>query len=490
MNKILIANRGEIALRIMRTVRRMGIKSVAVYSEADRNAPHVRFADEAVYLGPAPSAQSYLDGDKIIAFCKQLGVNGIHPGYGFLSENAGFAKKVKDAGIGFIGPSPEAMEVMGSKLAAKECVKQYNIPMVPGIDKAIEDVAAAKKIADSIGYPVLIKASAGGGGKGMRVVNKGEDLAEQMERAISEAKAAFGDGSVFIEKYVSSPRHIEIQVLADNYGNTVHLFERECSIQRRHQKVVEESPSSVLTPEIRKAMGEAAVMVAKSCNYTSTGTVEFLLDEKLNFYFLEMNTRLQVEHPVTEMITGIDLVEEQIKIARGEKLSFTQDDLAIKGHAVELRVYAEDPLNNFLPSVGTLTKYLKPEGNDIRVDDGYEQGMDIPIFYDPMIAKLVTHGKNRTDAIQKMINAIRDYKIGGVTTTLPFGLFVMEHAAFVSGNFDTNFVGRHYTADLIKEKQKANAEAAALVALKYYLEKQKIVKTVENRSTSWKRRLA
>ncbi|HOZ79112.1 MAG TPA: acetyl-CoA carboxylase biotin carboxylase subunit [Ferruginibacter sp.] len=490
MKKILVANRGEIALRIMRSIKKMGIKSVAVYSDADRNAPHVRFADEAVCLGPAPSAQSYLDGDKIIAFCKELSVDGIHPGYGFLSENAGFAKKVKEAGIIFIGPGPEAMEVMGSKLAAKECVKQYNIPMVPGIDKAIEDVAAAKAIADSIGYPVLIKASAGGGGKGMRVVNKSEDLPEQMERAISEAQAAFGDGAVFIEKYVTSPRHIEIQVLADNFGNTVHLFERECSIQRRHQKVVEESPSSVLTPEIRKQMGAAAVMVAKSCNYTSTGTVEFLLDEKLNFYFLEMNTRLQVEHPVTEMITGIDLVEEQIKIARGEKLSFTQDDLSINGHAMELRVYAEDPLNNFLPSVGNLVKYTKPEGAGIRVDDGYEEGMDIPIYYDPMIAKLVTHGKNRTEAIQMMIDAIKLYKIKGVATTLPFGLFVMEHDAFVSGHFDTNFVPQHYTADAIKEKQKTNAEAAALVALKYYLNKQKLVKAVENKSTSWKRRLA
>jgi acetyl-CoA carboxylase biotin carboxylase subunit len=489
MKKILVANRGEIALRIMRTVKRMGIKSVAVYSDADRMSPHVLYADEAVCLGAAPSAQSYLDGDKIIAFCKQLNVDGIHPGYGFLSENAVFAKKVKDAGITFIGPSPEAMEVMGSKLAAKECVKQYNIPMVPGIDKAIDDVKLAKEIAAAVGYPVLIKASAGGGGKGMRVVEKENDLEEQMHRAASEAKAAFGDGAVFIEKYVSSPRHIEIQVLADNFGNTVHLFERECSIQRRHQKVVEESPSSVLTPAIRKAMGEAAVMVAKSCNYTSTGTVEFLLDDKLNFYFLEMNTRLQVEHPVTEMITGIDLVEEQIKIARGEKLSFTQEELSINGHSVELRVYAEDPLNNFLPSVGTLTKYVTPTGDGVRVDDGYEEGMAIPIYYDPMIAKLVTHGKDRTEAIQKMLAAIKEYKIEGVATTLPFGTFVFEHDAFVSGKFDTHFVAAHYTPEKIKEKQKANAEVAALVALKYFMEKQKLVKPVENKSTSWKRRL-
>ena len=329
MQKILVANRGEIALRILRTIRKMGISSVAVYSEADRNSPHVFFADEAVCLGAPPSAQSYLDGDKIIAFAKALGVDGIHPGYGFLSENADFVQKVEDAGIIFIGPGPEAMRIMGSKLAAKECVKHYDIPMVPGIDKAIEDISIAKETAKQIGYPILIKASAGGGGKGMRIVEKEADFEEQMDRAVSEARSSFGDGAVFIEKYVTSPRHVDIQVLADKHGNVVHLFERECSIQRRHQKVVEESPSSILSPELRKKMGEAAVMVARSCNYTSTGTVEFLMDDKLNFYFLEMNTRLQVEHPVTEMITGIDLVEEQIRIARGEKLRYTQDDLHI-----------------------------------------------------------------------------------------------------------------------------------------------------------------
>jgi propionyl-CoA carboxylase alpha chain len=490
MKKILVANRGEIALRIMRTIKRMGITTVAVYSEADRRSPHVLFADEAVCLGPAPSNQSYLNGDKIIDFCKELGVDGIHPGYGFLSENADFAQKVTDAGITFIGPGPDAMRIMGSKLAAKECVKSYDIPMVPGIDQAIEDVSLAKKIASKIGYPILIKASAGGGGKGMRIVEKESDLEEQMQRAISEARSSFGDGSVFIEKYVSSPRHVEIQVLADNYGNTVHLFERECSIQRRHQKVVEESPSSVLTPELRKRMGEAAVMVAKSCKYTSTGTVEFLMDDKLNFYFLEMNTRLQVEHPVTEMITGIDLVEEQIKIARGEKLSFTQDDLTINGHAVELRIYAEDPLNNFLPSIGTLETYIKPQGDGVRVDDGYEEGMAIPIYYDPMIAKLVTHGKDRTEAIQKMKEAIKQYKIEGLSTTLPFGTFVFEHDAFLSGHFDTHFVKNFYTPEQIVEKQKANAMIAAIVALKYYQEKQKMIKPVEFISTSWKRRLA
>jgi len=468
----------------------MGIQSVAVFSEADRHSPHVMFADEAVCLGAPPSSQSYLNGDKIIHYALQLNVDGIHPGYGFLSENADFAQKVQDAGITFIGPGPEAMRIMGSKLAAKECVKKYDIPMVPGIDEAIEDVEIAKGIAAKVGYPVLIKASAGGGGKGMRIVEKESDLEEQMQRAISEAKSSFGDGSVFIEKYVSSPRHIEIQVLADNYGNAIHLFERECSIQRRHQKVVEESPSSILTPELRKKMGEAAVMVAKSCQYTSTGTVEFLMDEKLNFYFLEMNTRLQVEHPVTEMITGIDLVEEQIRIARGEKLSFTQDDLRIHGHALELRVYAEDPLNNFLPSIGTLTRYEKPEGEGIRVDDGYEEGMTIPIYYDPMIAKLVTHGKDRTEAIQKMRSAIKSYKIEGLITTLPFGTFVFEHDAFISGNFDTHFVKNYYSPEKIKEKQKKNAEMAAIMALRYYLDKQKMLRPVENKSTSWKRRLS
>lgn len=490
MQKILVANRGEIALRIMRTIRRMGIKSVAVYSEADRHSPHVLYADEAVCLGPAPSNQSYLNADKIIAFCKELGVDGIHPGYGFLSENADFAKKVEDAGIAFIGPGPDAMRIMGSKLAAKECVKKYDIPMVPGIDQAITDIKLAKEIGAKIGYPILIKASAGGGGKGMRIVEKESDLQEQMERAISEATSSFGDGSVFIEKYVTSPRHIEIQVLADKYGNVIHLFERECSIQRRHQKVVEESPSSILTPEIRKRMGDAAVMVARSCNYTSTGTVEFLMDDKLNFYFLEMNTRLQVEHPVTEMITGIDLVEEQIRIARGEQLRYRQEDLVINGHAIELRVYAEDPLNNFLPSIGTLTKYEKPTGDGVRVDDGYEEGMAIPIYYDPMIAKLATHGKDRIEAIQKMRQAIKDYKIEGLSTTMPFGTFVFEHDAFISGQFDTHFVKNYYTPEKIKDKQKENAEIAALVAIRHWFNSQKILNPVENKSTSWKRRLA
>lgn len=476
MKKILIANRGEIALRVMKTAREMGIKTVAVFSTADRGAPHVKFADEAVCIGPPPSNESYLCGDKIIEFAKQLNVDGIHPGYGFLSENASFAQKVEENGIRFIGPKPEAIRIMGSKLAAKEAVKKYDIPMVPGIDRAIEDVEEAQKIATDIGFPILIKASAGGGGKGMRVVENESDLPEQMKRAISEAKSAFGDGSVFIEKYVASPRHIEIQVLADTHGNVVHLFERECSVQRRHQKVIEEAPSVILTDEIRQKMGEAAIKVAKACDYVGAGTVEFLMDENKNFYFLEMNTRLQVEHPVTELISGIDLVEQQIKVARGEKLAFSQEDLQISGHALELRIYAEDPMNDFLPSVGTLNEYQVPSGEGIRVDNGFEEGMDIPIYYDPMLAKLVTYGKNREAAIQRMITAIEAYKIDGVMTTLSFGKFVFDHEAFRSGNFDTHFVKKYYSPEKLEETIQEEAKLAATIALKKYLKDRELVR--------------
>lgn len=476
MKKILVANRGEIALRVMKTAKKMGIKTVAVYSTADREAPHVKFADEAVLIGEAPSNQSYLLGDKIIDVAKSLGVDGIHPGYGFLSENADFAEKVEQNGITFIGPRSKAIRIMGSKLAAKDAVKAYNIPMVPGLDEAITDVEKAKQVAKEIGFPILIKASAGGGGKGMRVVENEAEFEAQMERAISEAQSAFGDGSVFIEKFVGSPRHIEIQVMADQHGNIVHLFERECSIQRRHQKVIEEAPSAVLTPEIRQAMGEAAVKVAQACDYVGAGTVEFLLDENKNFYFLEMNTRLQVEHPVTEMITGMDLVELQIRVARGEVLPIKQEDLKILGHALELRVYAEDSLDNFMPSVGNLSVYQLPTGEGIRVDNGIDEGMDVPIYYDPMLAKLITYGKTREEAIHIMLKAIANYKIKGIETTLPFGKFVFEHEAFLSGNFDTHFVKKYYNPELIKEQSAKEAEVAALVALKQYLEDKKIVR--------------
>lgn len=465
MKKILIANRGEIALRIMRSAKEMGIATVAVYSEADRTALHVQYADEAICIGPAASNQSYLLRHKIIEACKVSGADAIHPGYGFLSENAEFARQVVAAGITFIGPTPEAMEVMGNKLSAKAAALKYNIPMVPGTEEAITDVEEAKNRAVEVGFPILIKAAAGGGGKGMRIVDKVEDFLEQMQLAVSEATSAFGDGAVFIERYVSSPRHIEIQVLGDMHGNIVHLFERECSVQRRHQKVIEEAPSSVLTPEIRAKMGKCAVDVARAVNYVGAGTVEFILDENLDFFFLEMNTRLQVEHPVTEMITGLDLVKEQIKIARAEALSFTQEDLKINGHAIELRVYAEDPENNFLPDIGTLATYKTPKGNGVRVDDGFEQGMEIPIYYDPMIAKLITFGATRTEAIERMVRAISEYEITGIQTTLGFGKFVMLHEAFRSGNFDTHFVSKYYQPKSETAMDEHEALIAALVAV-------------------------
>lgn len=479
ISKILIANRGEIALRIMRSAKEMGIKTVAVFSEADRNALHVRYADEAICIGPAPSSQSYLVGAKIIEACILTGAEAIHPGYGFLSENAGFAQKVADAGLILIGPSPHAMEIMGNKLSAKAAALKYNIPMVPGTVEAIKDVVEAKERAVEVGFPILIKAAAGGGGKGMRIVEKAEDFEEQMQLAMSEATSAFGDGSVFIERYVTSPRHIEIQVLGDNYGNIVHLFERECSVQRRHQKVIEEAPSSVLTEEIRQQMGKCAVDVARSVNYTGAGTVEFILDENLDFFFLEMNTRLQVEHPVTELITGIDLVKEQIKIASEEKLSFTQEDLKINGHAIELRVYAEDPKNNFLPDIGSLQTYKTPKGNGVRVDDGFEQGMEIPIYYDPMIAKLITFGKDREEAIERMIRAIAEYEIIGIETTLAFGNFVMQHQAFKTGNFDTHFVGKYFNADSLKVEDETEALIAAVIASKLFEKKSDVAPSAE-----------
>ena len=468
MNKILIANRGEIALRVMRSAKEMNIKTVAIYSEADRNAPFVRYADEAVCVGPPPSAESYLLGDKIIQICKDLNVDGIHPGYGFLSENSEFVLKATAAGITFIGPSPKSIELMGDKLKAKDTVKAYDIPMVPGTDHAISDIPAAKKIAKEIGFPILIKASAGGGGKGMRVVENEEEFEEQMDRAVSEAISSFGNGEVFIEKYVGSPKHIEIQLIADTHGNVVYLFDRECSIQRRHQKVIEEAPSSSVSPELRKRMGKAACDVARSCDYYGAGTVEFLMDENKNFYFLEMNTRLQVEHPVSEMITGIDLVKEQINVARGEKLSFTQEDLSINGHSLEVRVYAENPKNNFLPDIGKLETYRRPQGNGVRVDDGLEEGMDIPIYYDPMIAKLVTHGKDREEAIRRMTKAIDEYVITGVETTLAFCKYTINHEKFKDTTFDTNFVKNYFFNPSVldnfdPEEEKVAAMFAALL---------------------------
>lgn len=463
MKKVLVANRGEIARRVIRTLKKMNIASVAVYSDADANAPHVLEADEAVYLGKSPSAESYLRQDVILDYCKKLNVDGIHPGYGFLSENAGFSQKVKEAGMIFIGPSAHAMNLMGDKLSAKQAVAKFDVPLVPGVDRAITDPIEAMEIARQVGVPVLIKASAGGGGKGMRLVENIEDLPEQMKMAQSEARSSFGDDAVFIEKFVTKPRHIEIQVFSDSLGNHVYLFERECSIQRRHQKVIEEAPSAVLTPELRKQMGEAAVAVCKACDYEGAGTVEFLLDADLNFYFLEMNTRLQVEHPVTEEITGLDLVEWQVRVARGERLPLLQDELKMNGHSIEVRVYAEDALNGFTPDIGNLKRYKIPQGEHVRVDDAFEQGMDIPIFYDPMIAKLVVWGENREEAIERMILAIDDYQISGLKTTLDFGKYVMKHEAFRSGDFDTNFV-KQYFSDPKVIKDAMQDEKVALLA--------------------------
>lgn len=472
IKKLLIANRGEIALRVMRSARELGIKTVAVYSEADRQALHVRFADEAVCIGPPPSSESYLRMERIIGAAKETNADAIHPGYGFLSENEAFAKAVINAGLIFVGPPPKAIEIMGSKLAAKNAASKFKVPLVPGTTEPISDISKAKRISKEIGYPILIKASAGGGGKGMRVVNNEEEFSEQMQRAVSEATSAFGDGSVFIEKYVTRPRHIEFQIFGDQHGNVVHLFERECSIQRRHQKVVEEAPSSVLTPELRAKMGEAAINVARSCGYYNAGTVEFILDENKNFYFLEMNTRLQVEHPVTEQITGIDLVKLQIKIAEGEKIPFRQEELKIHGHAVEVRVYAEDPANNFLPDIGTLKTYRRPQGHGIRVDDGFEEGMSIPFYYDPMIAKMICHADTREAAIEKMIRAIDEFQITGVETTLGFCKFVMEHEAFRSGNFDTRFVEQFFKPELLNKSviDSAIAIIASTLAAKVFEE--------------------
>lgn len=490
MQKILVANRGEIALRVMRTAKEMGIKTVAVFSEADRNMPFVRYADEAVCIGPAPSSQSYLRADKIIQVAKQVKADAIHPGYGFLSENAGFSKAVADAGLIFIGPSAHSIEMMGSKIAAKQAAKKFNVPMVPGTEDPVVDVAEAIGIATRIGFPILIKASAGGGGKGMRVVNNAEELEEQMRMAKSEAMSAFGDDAVFIEKYVAAPRHVEIQLVGDQHGNYAYLFERECSIQRRHQKLIEEAPSSCLTPDIRKAMGESAIAVARSCNYFGAGTVEFLVDENLNFYFLEMNTRLQVEHCVTEMITGIDLVKEQINIARGNKLSFTQEELKINGHSIELRVCAEDPLNNFLPDTGRLEMYQPPKGPGVRVDDGYEEGMDIPIFYDPMIAKLVVHAASREEAINRLCRAVDEYHIKGIQTTLSFGKWAVQTEPFRKGDFDTKFIDNYFKPEYLLAEDKDADEVAGLLATYIWTsnkkQNNKVIDTATGSQSGWK----
>ena len=443
ISKILIANRGEIALRIMKTCNKLNIKTVAIFSQADQNAPFVNYADEKILIGPASSSKSYLNQELIIQKALDHKVDAIHPGYGFLSENAEFASNVIKAGIIFIGPSPKAIRLMGDKLSAKNTVSKYNIPLVPGINEEITNIEKAMDSAEEIGFPILIKASAGGGGKGMRIVENKNEFKSQMSRAVSEAKNSFGNGAVFIEKYLEKPKHIEIQILADQFGNVVHLFERDCSIQRRHQKLIEEAPSSVLTENLRNEMGLAAINVAKSCNYHGAGTVEFIFQDN-QFYFLEMNTRLQVEHPVTEMITGLDLVEEQINIANNKALKFTQNDLNIKGHSIEIRVCAEDPYNNFLPDTGFLELYKLPKGEGVRIDDCTKKGSEVSIHYDPMISKLIVHAPTREQAIQKIIKAIDNYTIFGVKTTLPFCKYALNHPDFRSGKFDIRFVSLYF----------------------------------------------
>ncbi len=439
-NKILIANRSEIAVRVMRTCREMGIPTVAVFSEADRKALHVRFADEACPIGPAPSAESYLRTEKIIEVARQTGADAIHPGYGFLSENADFADQCADAGMTFIGPSGDAMRAMGSKTEARKTMRQAGVPVVPGTEEGLTDDTEALEIAREIGYPVLIKAAMGGGGKGMRIVQKEDELEGALRAARSEAQSAFGDATVYVEKYLVDPRHVEFQVLADTYGHVVHLGERECSVQRRHQKLIEESPSCILDESLRRAMGEIAVLAAKTVDYVNAGTIEFIVDQHRHFYFLEMNTRLQVEHPVTEMRTGLDLVREQIKIAAGKPLPFTQEEVPLRGAAIECRISAEDPDENFIPSVGLIARLTEPSGPGVRIDSGFYQGYDIPIYYDPMIAKLIVWAETREAAIARMERALNEYDIGGVKTTIPFHLRALADPMFISGNYSTGFV--------------------------------------------------
>ena len=474
--KILIANRGEIACRIIRACREMRIETVAVYSEADRDALHVRMADEAYHIGPAPSSASYLRGEKIIDVARSSGAEAIHPGYGFLSENSGFVREVTKAGLVFIGPPPEAMEAMGGKISARKIAIAAGVPVVPGTTEPISSYEDAAATAQEIGYPVMLKASAGGGGKGMRLVEDASQLRSALATAQSEAIASFGDGSVYIEKAVVRPRHIEIQVFSDSHGNHCYLAERECSIQRRHQKVIEEAPSPINSAELRKEMGECAVLVAKAVDYVGAGTVEFLVsDVDHSFYFLEMNTRLQVEHPVTELITGIDLVREQITVAAGEPLSFAQDEVRIIGHAIECRVYAEDPANNFLPSPGRITRLRVPQGPGVRDDGGVYEGSEVSIYYDPMISKFAVLGRDRTEAIDRMRRALTEYEIVGIKTTLPFFREVMDDEEFQSGELDTSFISRfNERRKQTKPDQKISDLAVVAAALASVTQKSKL----------------
>lgn len=464
IRKVVIANRGEIAVRIIRACREMNIRSVAIFSDADRKSPHVFGADEAYRVGPPPSRESYLQIDNILTIARQCGADAIHPGYGFLSENAVFARRVREAGLIFVGPKHESIRAMGDKTEARKLMQKAGVPTVPGTPDAIGDVKEAREFAAQHGYPILIKAAAGGGGKGMRVVHDANDLAPAFTAAQSEALSAFGDPRVYVEKYLEKPRHIEFQILADKHGSVVHLGERECSIQRRHQKVIEETPSTIVDDRMRDEMGAMAVAAARACNYENAGTIECLVDKNRNFYFLEMNTRLQVEHPVTELRTGIDIVHEQLRIAAGEKLSFSQQDVRFAGHAIESRVYAEDPENNFLPSTGTITHLRPPQGFGIRDDRGVEEGGEISVYYDPMIAKIAAHGRNRDKAIAKLVRALGEYEILGVRTNIPFNLFVLKHPKFLEGDFDTHFVQKYFKPSSLEEIPDHELEVAAVIA--------------------------
>lgn len=490
IKKILIANRGEIAIRVMNTCREMGIQTVAVYSEADYSSLHVSYADEAYCIGPAPSAESYLDIEKIIEVAKKTGADAIHPGYGFLSENATFSQRCKDENITFIGPDPYAINTMGDKITARKTMMEAGVPVVPGTKEPIIDLDEAVKVIMEIGLPVMVKASAGGGGKGMRLVEKEEDIISSVQAAKSEALSAFGNDAVYVEKYISSPHHIEFQILADNHGNCVHLFERECSVQRRHQKVVEETPSPIMTEEVRKEMGKHAVAAAQAVNYSGAGTIEFITDDNLNYYFLEMNTRLQVEHPITEEVVGVDLVKEQIRIANGEKLSFKQEDLGQRGHAIEVRIYAEDPDNNFMPNPGKIDHIQFPLGPGIRNDTYVYNGFEIPIYYDPMISKLVVWGTNRNEAIQRMKRALKVFKINGVKTSIPFLYQIMEVDSFVKGRYTTHFIQNN--EEELKMRADCNVECGeigSIVAFIDYMNKREgslSTKSEETTSSKWK----
>jgi len=443
IKKVLIANRGEIAVRIIRSCRELGIRTVAIYSDADRASMHVRHATEAYHIGPSPSHESYLNADKIIEIAKLSGADAIHPGYGFLSENANFARKCNEAGIIFIGPSAEAITLMGDKITARQTMIQAGVPVVPGSEHSVAGEENVNEIVQAIGLPVIIKASAGGGGKGMRLVREASELIPSLRLAQSEALSAFGNSTVYVEKYIDSPHHIEFQILADRFGNTVHLFERECSVQRRHQKVVEETPSPFLTPELRQRMGEAAVAAAKVVAYEGAGTVEFLVDANHNFYFLEMNTRLQVEHPITEYTTGIDIVKEQISIASGMPLSFGQNNLTQFGHSIECRISAEDPFNNFMPSPGVIRHVSQPNGLGIRIDSYVYEGYEVPMYYDPMISKVIVWGRTRDEAIERMRRALFEYKIDGIKTSTAFLERIMRNKSFKNGIYDTHFIDMH-----------------------------------------------